>query len=524
MANVVTMTYGSYSFTPVPLISIERTTRRVGGEILGYNFQLTLNGTVTSEDPNTPGAEANFTDNMTEVDLLRAALASDCEPFEIKCDVTTVLSCFPKVESLTFQESNNNWVNTIPFTAVLSYQETNELSEAPADSLFIENVTQSWNMEFVEDSKYFVQDLSILNNQEAGYDYVANDGNNPFEARITRTISVQGIASCSGSGAVTSAVENARTYVTNMLTGVTYDASAWGHSVSGITNLTDSQYEVYDHFRSHVIDENNGSIEVTENWLVLGTSGVTGTLGTREDFTVTYTKSLEDSKHKISIEGQIQGFESRTYNGINLVTPVTGSAYGNASSAWSNLSNRLFPRAQAVFQANTSGVGKLNPEPLSKIIGHQHSKGIITYNYEFDNRPCSFISGSLTENISINDSNPTDVFANLVVLGRPQGPILQPIGTPTAPTREVTVEVTMPGPTGCQFADLEEFNPSVQVNSLLCNYESGLVASWDDVLKNTDSVNWNPLTGRYSRTVGWTLAKCSGNQQTAVCSGSGQYI
>lgn len=525
MANSVTMTYGAYSFSPVPLISIERTTRRVGGEILGYSFQMTLNGTITTEDPLTPGTEADFPSNVIEVDNLRDALSSDCEPFEIKCDDATVISCYPRVESLTFQESNNNWVNTIPFTAVLTYQETDQLSEAPADTKFIENVTEAWNMEFNQESKYFAQDLSALNNQEAGYDYTDNDSNNPFEARVTRTISVQGIASCTGSGVGNTAAENARVYLdTVLLNGETYNATNWGHAVSGITNLTNSDYDIYDHFRSHVIDDRNGTIEVTENWLVLGTSGVTGTLGTREDFTVTYNKALEDSRHKISIEGQIQGFEKRTYSGSNLVTPVTGTAYSNASNAWSNISNRLFPRAQAIYQSNVTNGGPLNPEPLNKTIGHQLSKGIINYSYEFDNRPCSFISGSLTENISINDTNPTDVFASIVVLGRSQGPILQPIGTPTSPSREVVVEVTMPTPTGCTFADLDTFNPASGVNDLLCQYESGLVDGWDDVLKNTDTVSWNPLTGRYSRTVGWTLAKCTGNQETSVCSGDGTYI
>lgn len=526
MANTVTMTYGAYSFTPVPIVSIERTTRRVGGEILGYDFQMTLSGTLTSKDPLTPGSTSDFPSNVTEVDALRAALASDCQPFIIKCDAATVISCYPKVESLNFQESNNQWVNTIPYTVTLSYQETDQVSEGPSATKYIQSVSESWNMEFLQDSKYFVQDLSGLANQEAGYDYIDNDGNNPFEARVTRTISIQGIASCAGSGTGVSAIGNARTYMSTLLAGDTYDAMSWGHSVSGITNLTDTDYDVYDHFRSHVIDEKNGSIEVTENWLILGTSGVSGTLGTREDFTVTYTTSNEQSKHRISIEGQIQGFEKRTYDGTTLPTPISGSgmAYNNALSGWLNVSNRLFPRAQAIYQANVSGQGKLNPEPLTKTIGHQHSKGIITYSYEFDNRPCSFISGSLTENININDNNPTDVFASLVVLGRPQGPILHAIGTTTSPTREVTVEVTMPTPTGCTFADLETFNPASQVNSLLCQYESGLVAGWDDVFKNTDSVSWSPLTGRYSRTVGWTLAKCSGNQATAVCSGSGIYI
>jgi hypothetical protein len=485
---------------------------------------MTLNGTVTAEDPNTPGQQANFPDNVTEVDLLRAALDSDCEPFVIKCDDATVISCFPRVESLTFQESNNNWVNTIPFTAVLTYQETDQLSEAPVATNYIESVSESWNMEFNQDSKYFNQDLSALLNQEPGYDYTDSDGNNPFEARVTRTISVQGIASCTGSGVGNTAAENARTYLDTLLTGDTYNGTQWGHAVSGITNLTNSDYEVYDHFRSHVIDDRNGSIEVTENWLIVGTSGVSGTLGTREDFTVTYSKNVEESKHKINIEGTVQGFESRSYSGSGLATPVTTSAYSNATGAWSNISNRLFPRAQSLYQSNVSAAGPLNPEPLTRTIGHQQSKGIITYSYEFDNRPCSFISGSLTENISINDSNPTDVFASIVVLGRTQGPILQAIGTPTSPSREVVVEVVMPTPTGCTFADLEVFNPSEQVNDLLCQYESGLVQGWDDVFKNTDNVSWNPLTGRYSRTVGWTLAKCSGNQDTAVCSGDGTYI
>jgi len=553
MSDSVYMYYGDYEFDPVPLISIDRTTRRIGGKIVGYNFQMTLNGNIVAYTPKDPAQNpSDFQNNVQEIDLLREAFSSDCQPFIVQCglgeEATQIISCNPKIESLNFKESNNNWVNTIPYTITLSYTDTDQFSESdsiisndnsfdpitqgvdPSLLKFIEDYSVSWNVEFEKESKWFQIDLGEVSRQNysgSSGDYYGIDSNNPFEATVTRSINVQGIAGCVGgsgtvSGAITasgqfnSAIDNAYRFLQPILTG-DYNPIKWGHGVSGITNLTSEYYSKFDHYRSYVTNEVAGSIELTESWIVIGTSGVSGNLiPCKEDFSVNISKSLTEPKTSVSIEGQIRGYETRSFTGEQLPTNTTVTAYSNAALGFSSVNSRLFPRVQYFFEQDVAlGTGPapapLNPVPANRTVGHQLNKGIITYNIEYDNRPCSFIEGSLTENITINDTNPTDVFASLAVLGRKQGPILQDIGTVTSPVREINFEVTMPTPTSCSLEGLDQYNPESSVAGLLCDMRASLNSSFQNVYTSNDNSTWNPLTGRYSRTVAWTLSQCSGD-------------
>ena len=255
-------------------------------------------------------------------------------------------------------------------------------------------------MEFVEDQRTFNWDLSGLSNQAAGHDYAAVDSNNPFEARVTHSVSIRGKQTWAGPGATgtsTSAADNAMAWITGVYMGFGYDSYAFGHALSGWTNLTGSNYSTYDHFRTHTVNEVDGSVSLSETWVILGNnSGVSGdALKCTEDFNVSVRRSNSDGKVNISIDGQIQGYEDRTYSGSELNTNVTSGAYDHASALWATVQDRLFPRAQFIFQQDFSTL--LNPEPVTKTIGHQPSRGIITYAYEYDDRPCAFITGALSD-------------------------------------------------------------------------------------------------------------------------------
>ena len=122
------------------------------------------------------------------------------------------------------------------------------------------------------------------------------------------------------------------------------------------------------------------------------------------------------------------------------------------------------------------------------------------------------------ENISVVDNNPTDVFASLTVLGRAAGPVLQDIGTVTAPTRDVNIDAIMTIGSGCTVAQLLANKPSAQVSGILCAFETDLTGSFTQVFLTSDNENWNPKTGSYSRNVRWIYTNCSGLSNTSFCS------
>jgi len=524
MANATTMTYGDYAFSPVPLVTISRQDHQVLNRTdpLGYTFSMTLNGLLTPLPDGVTGLIQ--TDSLMEA--LRTGFNRSGKLLEIKCDSTVVMQIYPKVVSVNFAESNNNWVQTVPFSIEIEYN-TDELNEHPVAGTeappFIEDYTEEWSMEFVEDQKHFTWDLSSLTNQDPSSDYSSGDQNNPFEARVTHTVTAKGKQSWVGpglTGTPTSAADNAMAWLTGVYLNFGYNEQAWGHSLSGWTNLAGAgNFGEFDHMRAHTVNETDGSVSLTESWFIIGNQTGLGAAARNmtEDFTVNIRQGIDDGKVNVSVEGQIKGLEVRDYTELNSATgPVTTAAYDNANTAWSTLQDRIYPRAQFIFQQDHSTF--LNPNATNKTIGHQPSKGVITYSYEFNDRPCAFITGALSENFTISDNHPTDVFAKLAVLGRPQGPVLQAISTVTERTREVSIEAVMPSPTGCSvITDLDLNKPTENVENLLCSFETQLTDVYNQVFKHADNESWNPITGRYTRSVGWTYSDCSGTISTSFC-------
>lgn len=526
MTQSVTMTYGDYSFSPVPFVTIKRNNIQVGNRDypVAFTYEMTLEGQLT------PLPTANGIlelDNLVE--QLRLAFNRDGKLLEILCDTDVIMRLYPRIIDVDFQQSSNNWVSTIPYTITLSYDE-DEFNEDESGEIppYIEEYSEEWQMEWVEDHRHFTWDLDDVVDQVGGY-YYDVDTNNAFEARVTHNINVKGKQSWVGpgvSGTSTNAVDNALAWLNTVLNDYGYDATAWGHSLSGWNNLPfgTGDYGIFDHFRTHSINETEGTIALTESWYVIGdNSGLSaGNKNIVEDFSISVRENTESGNIVVSVEGTIRGLEQRMYGDIvdTFEHPFsrtnTATAYAHATNAWGQIQDRVFPRAQMIYEQDYDL--SLNPSPLNRTIAHNPAKGSITYNYEFNDRPCSFITGSLSENFTIVNNYPTDVFAKLTVLGRPYGPVLQELSTVTESTREVTIEVVMPPPEGCSsISDLNLNKPTTNVENLLCSFEEELTSVYNQVFKTTDTENWNPLSGRYSRNVAWSFVDCDDAPETSFC-------
>jgi len=486
------MTYGSYEFSPVPLVSIVKEYISTdGGVKIGARFNMTLDGTLTPI-PDTAG----ISNTMPLTEDLRDGLAQDGCPFVIACDDNVLWSGHPIVNSINFEQSNNNWVQSIPYSVELVFDmEDNQedFSSAP----FIDSVSEEWGLEFSEDQSYHSWEL------DTGTD------SGPYILSMTHSVEVKGRPHYSGCDDVTTALSAAKSYAGNLLsTG--RDAAASGQLDGSNLGLVSSSFEAYNHTRKEVSNAYAGTYAVTENWLVLG-SGVasTGIPGNAlEDFTVRVEKTKESDLASISVEGTIQGVEV-----VNYTSPmsVTTSKYDNASDYWSNVQNRLYYRCKKVHEDEYDSVRTLNIDAANESISHNPPKGVISYSYTYDDRPSNCITGALSEVITITDNNPTDVFAKIVVLGRALGPVLQDINTITEATREVNIEVTTKPANACSVASLSATpnNVSTDVDSLIDDFESALTSSYAQVFKHVDTESWSPKDGRYSRNIGWTYQDCS---------------
>ena len=173
----------------------------------------------------------------------------------------------------------------------------------------------------------------------------------------------------------------------------------------------------------------------------------------------------------------------------------------------------------------------LRINPIGSTEGHDMKKGTISYSYEYNNKGLNLISGVLSESISINDTGPTDVISETVVLGRALGPVIQSLGTKTATKRDVAIEVTVNPPTGIEGVLMTNSKCPVYISGTtylaITNLIAGLKpfggraggifgnmnqpAQPGNVYIASDSHSWDATNGRYSRNVSWIYQHCQNN-------------
>ena len=164
-------------------------------------------------------------------------------------------------------------------------------------------------------------------------------------------------------------------------------------------------------------------------------------------------------------------------------------------------------------RANNSVAVQLNSQPLSTAISANQYNGEITYNIQFDNRPTNVISGVLTENISVNDTYPGDVFAIIPVIGRETGPVIQYIGGRTEYRRDITIDLLLDYTKlgyGSDRAALLLRKPSVveptatQLGNLIRELSPANEVGIRKYFLSPPQESWNPKEGSYNISLSWT--------------------
>jgi len=331
---------------------------------------------------------------------------------------------------------------------------------------------------------------------------------------MTHSVSAKGIKNLTGCSTYDKeAWEEAKDYVVSKLsTGA--DAAFYEHlAETGVMNLSVEDFTSYNHARTVNKEVDAGMFSVTETWLVMDSgAGIPG--NALEDFTITTNKAIDNGMTAVTVEGSIQGVETRDYGSDSGDFLVSETKYQAASGYWAIVKTRLPCRATLIhtnFVAGENNIRALNSAEVSRQIGHSPTKGVITYSYTYDDRPSNCITGAYTEMITVIDNNKTDVFAEIAVLGRQAGPVLQDVNTVTATTREVHIELITPPAEGCTAALLQTIpnNVAADVVTLLTGFQDELTTAYDQVFKHLDTESWSPKDGRYNRQVGWTYQSCS---------------
>jgi hypothetical protein len=349
------------------------------------------------------------------------------------------------------------------------------------------------------------------------------------------------------------------------------------YNISSFTNLF-----LCNHTRNINFSITDGSYEVNDTWLALP-SGVRYT----EEFTI---ESSTDEKYikTVRVQGTIKGLRVENAGVVTTNTdipnntgkiglskyaaggqggavggkPFSAEKYYNAKNAWlDDIKPSLYTRACLALRSpdrtvdyyppgynggtappNNPAFSKenlLNIIPVSSSESHDSLKGVIGYTYEYNNSTKIF-SGVIAESVSIDSTGPAHVMAEIFVFGRPLGPVIQDLGTQTACTKSVNIELIIPPPTtsaafnmknsscpvwtgGYIFQTCEAIiegqkpygkrhteNQTLPSSSTKGVYDTSEGAYNGDVFVKSDTYSWSPSEGRYTRNVEWVFQPKTG--------------
>lgn len=530
MATSAFIRYGNFSFSgvsgyPLPAISISKDYQRNGaGKLVGATTSVNLEGKLFTGSGN-----SGLPQLLTLESGLRNAFI-DGNTLIVGCGPTSTVFSGGKVARYAANKTENNWTTTIDYSIDLQF-ETN-ISTGNNPVFYVSSTQDEWNIETLDETSFSRGPFSLAT-YLPGYSNLTFDQGQyyPFY-RITRTLGAVGksIPDSNGVSGI-SAVQNAKSWINYQL--------GQNPTYTGVIGL-----QLYNFVRSLNVSENEGSFRVTDNWIGVP-SGVT--IPYIETFNI---ESSVDSEllRTITIQGTVKGLElmqsgniynsallpylsgslsgslKPLYNDNTHLAGSNGTKFINALSGYANIKSMLYSRIQSAAatgtmsnlgytSAITSGLSPMNPIPMSISEGMNPAEGTITYNWTFNNRPRPYITGALSETLTIDDRHATPIIASLFVLGRKLGPILQDLGTFTSSTRTVSFEVVLPKPSS--LIDLvfpsqhystitgvvEKFNPA----SFTIGY-AGTQGIKSYV--TSDTSNWNPKEGRLSKSKSWEWVKC----------------
>lgn len=519
----INMSYGNYQFRPVPHYGTLRELLKTESDgQIGRTFTLDFQGVLLSYTPDTSPSGGILSLDILE-DELEAGVHIDGLLFLAECDGNVLISGYPRIsQPIQFQGTSVNETKFFisKYTFSLEFDDTDDTNGAAgtfdasltgaAAQAYIESYSEDWQFEF-GDKAYFK--WTLPGGQV--------DENQLYTLRVTRNMSAKGRRRYAGNPAAPATqvltkqpYEQAKAYIEAKLNSAPPQAYI---VQNGVLNLGVATSGIYDHIRSVTQSITDGTYSVSESWLVLDSGNDTPQRAAIEDFTVTTRSDLNSALAGVTVEGNIQGLELRNYNGTYSVPPAQ-TKFENASGYFNTIRARLADRARFAYNA-LALTGNLNTTALSTTVGYSPANGLVSYSYEFNDRPSNCITGITglkSEQITIIDNNPTDIFAELTILGRTAGNLLQDMGTRTAASRSVNVELIMTPSSICPsgggsntVANLMASSPKAQVNAIIESFYNDLISGYGSVFKSQDSETWQPKNGVYSRSVEWRFNDCN---------------
>lgn len=538
ITGCATITYNDWNYPlsgfPVPLLTIEQNAARVSdGPVQYLDTSITLEGKILDT---TPSDGISYTGMLIQAERLRKVFSNDglLTISPLSGGGAEVEGAYPcKVQNINFRPTPDNWTMSIDYTVSLSSN-----TRLANSGQLIDSATNSWQLVPIEE--YAV--LPIPTSGMSGIELTAMTAVPGL--RVTHNISAVGKYVPSGN---TSGSPSGYTYTK------LYEAISWvdaNFDVGKPSFLDD--HTCYDFVRN--IDYNivEGNYGITDTFSIYAGSGIGASSGGYLDsYSVSTSFDLESSLKTVSIEGTIQGLESYglSFSGITSTFPyginISGSSsnssgmlikppvmpssvkFINALSGLNSITPHIYARAQGFNESGSGIIGPtgnlcnwnvvLNPDPKSSSIGYNPKEGSITYSFSYDTRPISLVPCALFEDFTVSDTLPSQQIAEIFVIGRSLGPVLQDLGTYAAPIRTVNYQVVLPR-TGGSISGTIPYATYARISGMIEGFNPQNTVPFTDAQQikkmrsfvKENSETWDPINSKFTKNKSWVYTICEG--------------
>ena len=326
----------------------------------------------------------------------------------------------------------------------------------------LSSVEESWDVSPAEDR----------------YSYDGNAAATRYKAyTLTHTVSATGLKSFSGVSAKEAWEEAAAVVLARAsdspATSTTNVLGLPGTSFNPYTNLGIPAGTAYDHVRTVNSDMTGGKYSVTNTW-VISDSPQAATI----DMEVSYEQSNVESANTATVSGTVTGLETGTASG------ASSTKYTNAAQAYSTIEGNFYAAAVAEY----TGPNALKADEYSKNVGRNKATGTITFSVQYRDH-LTLNDGAIEDSVQVEDNGGTDVVAIIGVLLKPDGPVMQDMGSITEKRKSVTYT-----------AKMKVINRGSQPT-----HGPGIVDGYQPPSSyvSSSTQSWNSSTGDYTVTKEW---------------------
>lgn len=485
---------------PAPKITISPEYYYANNIIIGYTYNININGFATSIDLRTYDGttEPAFQNVLESIKTTKNIFNNNGGTLLITNDSDNPVfrASGIIVRSLEFNESDNKWFNYAPYSIEL---EANEIEFSNCSDIVSPIGCDlipsgiSISPDFIDLKKYRVKSFDdnwsfdFNENIYNSYNFSSANFNNEY-FNVTYTINAVG-KHYFVDGKLLTAWEQAKNFcqyrLYNQINNLINNAlpiSSDNNGCSGIASLTNifstgpthllsglenGEYSIFNETINCDTSEAEGSFSLTYNAILKRTqSEKTNFIDTNTIHTFNVTKNITDDGRKtkntaIIVQGEIQGLikgglikssgllQLPQYGQILLSNDSGVSRYDNALSGYNLIANKTQLKDNFAALLNITnaelGVSGICIDPTgipprnSYSVTHEYNNGIISYNTGYDTETAGQQNNKTYNNISITVQDSAPQIAEFIIPGRSGGPIIQNIGCNTP--KKITINI-----------------------------------------------------------------------------------